>query len=199
MPTATDSLLMADRSSPGGSPRETPAAAEVLTAEQQERLLAVAAQAGRGRRDVVIVLLALRAGIDAPEQCRLDVDHVAPGGGPVRSYVVVPGRRGSFAPPLPRNAVPIPDVVRAELEALVTGKRERCWHGDGRFGKDVGPDGILLCHVCHQPLDLARTPLLDNRAGPLAAAKRGTTTEPSEEPATNVRDLGALNGMFDDE
>jgi hypothetical protein len=165
MPTATDSSSAADLSPAGGSSRGTRAGTDVLTTDQQDRLLGVAAQAGRGRRDVVIVLLALRAGIDAREQCRLDVQHVAPGSGPVGTYVVVPGRRGSFAPALPRNAVPIPDVVRAELQALVTWKRERCPHGEGRFGKDVGPDGLLLCHVCRQPLDFARTPLLDNRVG----------------------------------
>jgi hypothetical protein len=112
------------------------------------------------------MLLALRAGIDAREQSRMDVGHVSPPGGAPQPYVIVPGRRGPVLDVgLPPNAVPVPESVRRELWSLVDATRARCRHGDGRFGKDARPDGISVCHVCRMPLELARVPLLLGRTG----------------------------------
>lgn len=148
-----------------GNKGTAPIDENVLTHEQQERLLLAAAHSGRGRRDLVIILLALKAGLHAREQCRLDVRHVAPVGAGLPGYILVPGRGGSFDPALPTEAVPIPWILRNEIEALIAWRRERCKHGDGRYGKQPGPHGIVLCHACRQPLDFGRTPFLQSRAG----------------------------------
>jgi hypothetical protein len=136
---------------------------KVLTEDEQARLLDAASH-GIGRRDVVITLLALRAGIDAREQSRMDVGHVGPAGPVVPAYVIVPGRRAMLDPSLPPQAVPIPESLRRELGSHVEAIRAYCRHGDGRFGKDVRPDGVPVCHVCGLPLELARVPLLLSRS-----------------------------------
>lgn len=157
MTTLTDSALLkvATVAHPGPS---------TLTVSQEASLLAAANQSGS--RDRAIVLLALRGGIDAREQSRMDVGHVCPAGVDGLPYLVVPSRRGApLDARLPPHAVPVPESLRRELGALVDATRARCRHGDGRFGKDLRADGLPICHVCRLPLELARVPLLLSRAG----------------------------------
>jgi hypothetical protein len=136
----------------------------VLSRTEEARLTEVASQE-RSRRDLVIVLLALKAGLDAREQCALDVGHVTIAGGAESSFVLVPGRRLLFAPGLPAGAVPLPPCLRDELRAHVAALGGRCQHEKGRFGIDRRADGVTVCHVCRQPLEVARMPLLLSRLG----------------------------------
>lgn len=135
-----------------------------LSPAEEARLVAAASQE-RGRRDLVIVLLALKAGVDAREQCSLDVGHVAIGGPAEASFVVVPGRRLVFAPALPAGAVPLAPCLRDELRTHIAALAGRCQHERGRFGTDRRADGVTVCHVCRQPIELARMPLLLSRLG----------------------------------
>ena len=137
---------------------------DALTADAESRLLAVARARGPGIRDAVIVLLALKAGVDAREQARLDVGHVRVADAPPW-LVHVPGRRAVFAPGLPAGAVPIGPALRDELRTHVAHLRDRCHHAGGRFGTDAKRDGSVVCHVCRQLLDGDRVPLLLSRRG----------------------------------
>jgi len=139
-----------------------PGRGHLLAEGEQASLLEAASHR---RRDVVIMLLALRAGVDAREQSRMNVGHVCSGGSEVANFVIIPGRRGVLDPELPVGAVPISEGVRRDLGSLVEATKARCRHGEGRFGKDVSEDGVSVCHVCRLPLDLNRAPLLLNRSG----------------------------------
>ncbi len=129
-----------------------PLAPEELTA----LLEAAAREPGSGGRDRLIILLAVRAGIKAREQQRLDVHHVSSGDEPL-TEILVPGR--------PR-LTPLPATVRDELRVYLRWRRSVCAHGAGRFGKTTGSDGTERCHICQDPLDFGRAPLLRSRLHP---------------------------------
>jgi hypothetical protein len=80
-----------------------------------------------------------------------------------------------------------PDFVRAIVEQIqpVTAPKSAA-----QTWRDAAPT----------PEDLRDSPETDRAQQPLAASgKRGPSTEPAKEPEANVRDLGALKGMFEDD
>jgi hypothetical protein len=105
-----------------------------LTLEQQKQLLAIAANEGPGRRDLIVVLLGMRGGMSAREEHRLDVRDVSPDGAKVPQYIRIPGRQSQTHPALPPGSVPVPGAICAEIEAYLAWKRAICAHGTGRFG-----------------------------------------------------------------